>query len=154
MGWVQALEHAAARDQGWVDIGQAAKIRQGQNRGGRARTRADCSVRYAGSSACAVYAALRQWLGFHQSQLYGAGAQLWLALGVHHAALPAAERHDRARHPQPQGAMRASASLRAPAARQSSRGQLDQLLQPTASTHQALAMKTPAAAYRDFALAA
>ena len=49
-------------------------------------------------------------------------------------ALPAAERHGRARDPHAQGAMRAPASLREPAACQSRDRRLDPVLQPPAPT--------------------
>lgn len=40
--------------------------------------------------------------------------RLWSAPGIHHPALPAAERHDGAAHPVAEGAVRASAALREP----------------------------------------
>ena len=50
-------------------------------------------------------------VGLHLSGLYAPRAQLWSSAGVHHAALPTAERHDRARYPNVERAMRASSSL-------------------------------------------
>ena len=54
--------------------------------------------------------------GLHQPPLHGPGPQPWPEAEVHHAALPAAERQGRARHPDTQGAMRSPPSLREPPA--------------------------------------
>ncbi|SHG42603.1 Transposase [Hydrocarboniphaga daqingensis] len=77
---------------------------------------ADRSVRDPGARSGAVSTAIRQWLGLHESALHGAGSQLRSEAGIHHAALPTAERHGGACDPIAEGAMRAPASLRNPAA--------------------------------------
>ena len=74
----------------------------------------------------------RQRAGFHQPDIHGAGARPWPPPGIHHTALSPAERHGRARDPDPQGAMRSSPALRRhPACLARHRG-LDRLLQPSA----------------------
>ena len=90
----------------------------------------DHPLRHAGPGSRAVPAEVRQRPGLHQSQLHAPGPQLRPEARVHHAALPAAERHGRARHPDAEGAMRPSPSLREPAARHPRNRRLDQLLQP------------------------
>jgi hypothetical protein len=56
-----------------------------KDRGGRARARADRTVRDAGPCAAAVPASLGQRPGVHQPQLHGTGSRLRAATGVHHA---------------------------------------------------------------------
>jgi putative transposase len=53
-----------------------------------------------------------QWPGIHEPEIHRAGSQLRLETGIHHATLPAAERHGRTRDPDAEGAMRASPALR------------------------------------------
>ena len=93
---------------------------------------ADRSVRHAGARSGAVSAAIRQWLGLHESELHGTGSQLRFEAGIHHAALPAAERHGGARDPIAEGAMRTPASFRNLAACEPRDQRLDCLLQPSA----------------------
>jgi len=52
---------------------------------GSARSGIDRALRHTGTRADAVPASLGQRAGLHQSQLHGAGAQLWTSPGVHYA---------------------------------------------------------------------
>jgi len=72
-------------------------------------------------------------VGLHLSGLHASRAQLWASTGVHHAALPTAERHDQTGHPDFERAMRASSSLRNSTTRLACHRRVDPLLQhPTA----------------------
>jgi len=68
-------------------------------------------------------------VGLHLSGLHAPRAQLWASTGVHHPALPAAERHGRARYPNAERAMRASSPLRNPATPLACHRRVDPLLQ-------------------------
>lgn len=57
-------------------------------------TRADRAVRHIGAGRSAVLASQRQWPGLHVPSLHRDGSQQRPETGVHHTALPAAERHD------------------------------------------------------------
>ena len=94
-----------------------------------ARAGVDREVRDARTRHDAVPAEIRQRAGVHLSGLYAPRAQLWSPAGVHHAALPAAEWNDRARHPDPEGAVRTPSSLRDPATRLARHRRVDSLLQ-------------------------
>src|SRR3546814_7033074 len=65
----------------------------------------------AGPGTATVPAALGQRPGVHQPRLHAPREELQPEPGIHHAALPAAKRHGRARHPAAQGAMHAPSSL-------------------------------------------
>lgn len=106
------------------------------SRSGKATTaastgaRPDQPVRHPRQGSAGVPAAVRQWVGLHQPDIHGAGAQLRPEAGVHHAALPSAEWHGRARDPNAERAMRTSPALRQHPARNARCRRLDQLLQP------------------------
>jgi putative transposase len=75
------------------------------------------------------------------------GEELWAEPGVHHPILPGAERDGRARHPNVEGPMRPSPSIREPAAcRARVIGDWIHFYNHR-RPHQALAMRTPAEAY-------
>ncbi len=78
-----------------------------------------------------IPASQRQRSGLHEPRLHGPGTGLWPASGVHHAALPTADRDGRMRDPHAQGAMRAPTSLRNAAACQPCNRRLDSVLQPS-----------------------
>lgn len=82
--------------------------------------------------AAGVPAEIRQRPRLHISALYGAGPQLRAEAGVHHAALPATERHGRARHPDAEGAIHPPPALRQHPARHTRDRGLDQPLQQPA----------------------
>ncbi len=109
-------------------------FRQGHDRRQRPGACPDQPVRHFGQGAARVPAEVRQWPRLHQSPLHLAGPKLRLEAGVHHAALPAAERHGGARHPDPQGAVHPSPTLRQHPARHTRNRRLDQLLQPPPPT--------------------
>ena len=69
-------------------------------------------------------------VGLHLSSLHAPRAQLGASTGVHHPALPAAERDDRTGHPDVEGAMCTSSPLRKPATRLAGHRRVDPLLQP------------------------
>ncbi|WP_422505651.1 hypothetical protein [Stenotrophomonas sp. GZD-301] len=64
----------------------------GQHRVGRAGAGVDYPLRHVGAGASAFPAALGQRAGVHQTRLHAPRAQLRPAAGVHHPALPTAER--------------------------------------------------------------
>ena len=74
----------------------ALEKRPGDDGGVGARAGVDREVRDARTRHDAVLAEIRQRAGVHLSGLYAPRGQLWPPAGVHHAALPAAKRNDRA----------------------------------------------------------
>ncbi len=93
---------------------------------------ADCPVWHARQGPTGVPTEVGQWPGLHEPKIHSLGEKLWPEAGVHHAPLPAAERHDRACDPDPERAMRPSPALRQHPARDTRHRRLDQLLQPQA----------------------
>jgi hypothetical protein len=103
----------AIRERCWAGTCLARASHYGLQRSGAGP---DCPVRDIWCCARAIPAEVGQWLNVHQSPLHGLGEELRVAPGVHHPALPAANRHRRVRDSNAQVAMRASTPLREPAA--------------------------------------
>lgn len=86
--------------------------RQGNHGRKRAGACPDQPLRHPRPRQPRVPVAVGQWPGLHQPPLHCPGPKLRPPAGVHHPALPAAERHGRARHPDFERAVRASPPLR------------------------------------------
>jgi putative transposase len=104
-------------------------IRQGHDCGQRIGACPDQQVWHLGQGHARVPAEVRQWAGLYIAPLYCVGSQLWAETGVHHAALPPAERHGRACYPNAQGTVHPSPALRQHSACDTRHRRLDKLLQ-------------------------
>lgn len=72
--------------------------------------------RRSGAATRVLPTVIWRWPGVYHSGSHATGAQLWPEMGVHHATLPAVERHGGASDPDAGEAMRAPASFREPVA--------------------------------------
>jgi len=85
--------------------------RQGNDGSGGTGAGADLSIRHAWPRTGTVLAAIGQRSGVHKPDLHETGQELRLAAGVHHTAMPAAERYGGTRDPVLEGTVCASAPL-------------------------------------------
>lgn len=106
-----------------------ALVREGNHSRQRIGACADQPVRHLGKGHARVPSEVRQWPGLHQPSLHRAGPKLRPEARVHHAPLPAAERHGRACDPDTERTVHPSPALRQHPARDASHRRLDQLLQ-------------------------